>query len=356
MDKNSPLARIREEVLTLSPYHVPSSEGMVKLDAMENPFSWPQELTEPWLKIVSRLALNRYPEPRANRLKEKLLNRLGPKQGSAVLFGNGSDEIIQLLAMAVAKPGASILTVSPSFSMYKMIAQIIDLPCHEIPLDSHFELDIEAMLKAIDQYDPALIFLAYPNNPTGNLWSREQIEQIIQASSGLVVLDEAYGPFASDSFVKDLAQYPHLLVLRTVSKLGFAGVRFGWLTASHELITELDKLRLPYNINQLTEATVEFAIDHYDVFADQAKQLCKNRTTLFEQLTNIDALEAYPSEANFILFRVEAAAQVFERLIQNKVLIKNLSSQAGLENCLRVTVGSEEENAQFMQALAAALH
>lgn len=241
--------------------------------------------------------------------------------------------------------------------MYKMIAQIINLPCHEVPLDHQFGLDLDAMLKAIDQHDPALIFLAYPNNPTGNLWPRTQIEQIVRSSSGLVVLDEAYGPFASDSFVKDLAHYPNLLVLRTVSKLGLAGVRFGWLTASDELITELDKLRLPYNINQLTEATVEFAVDHYEVFADQAKQLCENRTVLFDILSNMDGIDAFPSEANFILFRTRdvSAGQVFERLVQNNVLIKNLSSQPGLENCLRVTVGSEEENAQFIQALKQSL-
>ncbi len=355
---NQFVSRLRPEVTKLHAYAVPDAAGMVKLDAMENPFAWPVDMRTRWLEHISRAQLNRYPAPNPDVLKHKLMQQFGPHEECDLLFGNGSDELIQLLVLAIAKPGASILSVSPSFSMYEMIAQMIGVECHIVPLTDDFQLDMSAMLATIKEHDPALIFIAYPNNPTGNLWSREDVQNIIQHSQGLVVIDEAYGPFAADTFTHDLVKHNNMLLLRTASKLGLAAVRFGWLAGEKSLVAELNKIRLPYNINQLTQLTVEFALENFSLFAEQADTIRNMRGSLFGQLSAIEGVKPYVSEANFILFEVlsSSADDVFDGLLQHKVLIKNLSQQRGLKNCLRVTVGSKEENKIFCDALISVLN
>jgi len=354
---NQFVSRLRSELTKLHAYAVADASGMVKLDAMENPFNWPVAMRNQWLEYISRAQLNRYPEPNPERLKQKLKQQFGPHNDCELLLGNGSDELIQLLVLAIAKPGASILTVSPSFSMYEMIAQMIGVDCHVVPLDEKFNLNMKAMVTTIEEKNPSLIFIAYPNNPTNNLWYRAEVETIIQHSKGLVVIDEAYGPFAADSFTNDLAQYKNMLLLRTASKLGLAAVRFGWLAGEKSLVDELNKIRLPYNINQLTQLTIEFVLENYSLFAEQAETIRTMRGSLFGQLSAIDGVQPFVSEANFILFKVleKSADKVFDELLQHKVLIKNLSKQQGLENCLRVTVGSKEENKIFCDSLVKVL-
>ena len=353
MTSKNVLSRLRDELTNLHAYAVHDANGLVKLDAMENPFSLPEELRAQWTQCLNQAAINRYPEPSPAGLKQKLKDCFGPQSGSDLLLGNGSDELIQLLALAVAKPGASILTVSPSFSMYEMIADMVGIKVHVVPLTKQYELDLTAMLECIVQIDPALIFLAYPNNPTGNLWDRAAIVSIVQASRGIVVIDEAYGPFANASFSEELQHYPNMVLLRTASKLGLAGIRFGWLAGPTALIAELDKLRLPYNINVLTQRTMSFALDHYKVFAEQAQQICTLRSELYRQLAQLEGVQAYPTAANFVLFKTlsKNATDVYQLLLANKVLIKNLSMQVGLEQCLRVTVGSKQENDIFIRML-----
>jgi histidinol-phosphate aminotransferase len=351
------LSRLRPELTKLQAYSVPDATGLVKLDAMENPFTWPVAMRTKWLEQLSHAQVNRYPEPNPEGLKQKLKHQFGPHDASDILLGNGSDELIQLLVLAVAKPGACILTVSPSFSMYRMIAEMIGVDCHVVALDENHELDKAAMLTAIEKYDPALIFLAYPNNPTGNSWNRGDIQAIMDNSKGIVVIDEAYGPFAADSFTNDLKNNNNMLLLRTASKLGLAAIRFGWLAGDSTLIAELNKIRLPYNINQLTQLTMEFALDNYELFAEQAETIRVLRGSLFGQLSAMEGVKPYNSEANFILIKVltSDASEVFDRLLEQKVLIKNVSKQTGLDQCLRVTVGSKEENKIFCEAFINAL-
>jgi len=352
------LTRLRPELASLNTYKVAPSDGYIKLDAMENPYQWSEQLNQQWLKYLSHAAINRYPDPDPESLKLSLQQQFGPQdEDIQFLLGNGSDELIQLLVLAIARPGASVLTVSPSFSMYQMISEMLGVSCQSVALDNQYQIDLEAMLTAIETHDPSLIFLAYPNNPTGNLWSRADIETIIQASQGIVVIDEAYGPFASDSFVDDLSHHAHVLLLRTASKLGLAGLRFGWLAGHVSLISELNKLRLPYNINLLTQLTMQFALDHYSVLAEQAATLCQDRARLTDALAAMSEVEVYPSEANFLLFKVNNmnVDDVFNKLLAANILIKNVSKQAGLAGCLRVTVGSKDENQAFVSALAEAL-
>ncbi len=343
---------LRPEVLGLHAYHVPPASGMVKLDAMENPYLLPQALREEIAQVAAGAAINRYPDAAASQLKADIRKVTGLPAGMEVLLGNGSDEIIQLLALAVAKPGAVLLSVEPSFVMYRMIAAFVGMRYVGVPLAADFSLDLPAMLEAIRRERPALVFLAYPNNPTGNLFDAAAIRQVIQAAPGLVVVDEAYYAFARDSFIPHLAQYDNLLVMRTFSKLGMAGLRLGFLAGSVAWLEQLEKLRLPYNVGVLPQLVAAKLLQHHDVLLAQAESIKQERAELLRALAHIEGVHAYPSEANFILFRVAKATQLFEGLKRRGVLIKNLDGgHPALTDCLRVTVGTQQENERFMAAL-----
>jgi len=346
---------IRQEILDLSAYPVPSASGMIKLDAMENPYTWPAVAKEAWTDLLRDLPLNRYPDASAKQVKEALAQSMGVSDDYDLLLGNGSDEIIQLLAMAMAKPGATILAPEPGFVMYKMIATFCGLEYKGVPLTQDFELDTEAMLRAIDETQPALIFLAQPNNPTGNLWDETSIKAIIEAAPGVVVLDEAYTAFTDADHLALLDQYEHVLVMRTLSKVGLAGLRLGLIIGRKEWLNELDKIRLPYNINMLTQASTLFAIEHYDMLLMQTEQLRVDRVLLMKDLASIDGVEVFPSEAIFVLVRVPEgqARNWFERLKEAGILIKCLDGgHPLLDHCLRITVGTTDQNTKLVEALS----
>jgi histidinol-phosphate aminotransferase len=348
----TPQRLIRQEILALHAYHVPPASGMIKLDAMENPYLLPQELREEIAKLVADAAINRYPDAGAHELKKKIGMVTNLPPGMDILLGNGSDEIIQLLALAVAKPDAVLLSIEPSFVMYKMIAAFVGMKYVGVPLTDDFSLDLQATLEAIKREQPVLIFLAYPNNPTGNAFDADAIKQIIQAAPGLVIVDEAYYAFAQDSFVPLLGDYDNLLVMRTFSKLGMAGLRLGFLAGSMAWLEQLEKLRLPYNVGVLPQMVGAKLLEHHDILLAQADSIKQERVKLFVAISALEGVRAFPSEANFILFRVANATKVFEGLKQRGVLIKNLNGgHPALTNCLRVTVGTAEENRKFIATL-----
>jgi len=357
MKDNNRISRlIRPEIRALKAYHVPDASGLIKLDAMENPYVLPEALKDEWLKRLRETPINRYPDPSAGTLRAKLKTALNVPDGMEVMLGNGSDELIQLIALGIAQPGAVVLAPTPTFVMYEMIATFCGLKFIGVPLGADFVLDLEAMLAAIKTNNPAAVFLAYPNNPTGNLFDDTTIEAILRAAPGLVVVDEAYYAFAEKSFMNRLGQFDNLLVMRTLSKQGLAGLRLGVLAGEPAWLNEFDKLRLPYNINSLTQASATFALEHKDVLDAQAAQLRADRAPLFRELSALPGVKAWPSAANFILFRVPNASTVFARLRDQKVLIKNLAAAGGvLADCLRVTVGTPDENAAFLAALRLAL-
>jgi histidinol-phosphate aminotransferase len=343
---------LRPEILQLHAYHVPNSDGLTKLDAMENPYVLPAKLREEIARLVADAEVNRYPDAAAANLKQQIRSTLDLPDGMDVLLGNGSDEIIQLLALALNKPNATLLSVEPSFVMYKMIATFVGMNYVGVPLAEDFSLNLPAMLEVVEQEEPALIFLAYPNNPTGDLFDVTAIERIIEAAQGLVVVDEAYYAFASDSFISRLGRYDNLLVMRTFSKLGMAGLRLGFLAGSTAWLTQLEKLRLPYNVGVLPQLVATKLLEHHNVLLAQAERIKQTRTVLMAELQQIDGVQPYASEANFILFRVASAVQVFAGLKQCGVLIKNLSGgHSMLNDCLRVTVGTPQENTEFITAL-----
>ena len=348
---------IRDDIRALTAYHVPDSSGMVKLDAMENPYELPPALRARLATLVESAALNRYPDPGARRLKARLRESFALPEGVEVLLGNGSDEIIQMLVLASARPGAVVLGVEPSFTMFRMISAFAGVRYVGVELREDFALDIERMLRAVDEHQPGLIFIAYPNNPTGNLFDAGAIERIIRAAPGVVVLDEAYHAFAGASFMTQLPRHGNLLVMRTLSKLGFAGLRLGMLAGDAQWIVELDKLRLPYNVSTLTQMVAAEVLQHGPVLTEQAAAIKLERGRLMHRLQEVPGLTPYPSDANFILFRVTHAERVFDGLKQRGVLIKSLhGSHRLLANCLRVTVGTPQENDAFLAALTQSLN
>jgi histidinol-phosphate aminotransferase len=350
---------VRPEIRALRAYQVPDASGLIKLDAMENPYTWPQALRGEWAELLGGLDVNRYPDPQGQALQAALREAMGIPAGMGLLLGNGSDELIQMLALSLAHPGRKALSVEPGFVMYRMIALFAGLGYVGVPLRAEdFALDLDAVLEALEREEPELIFLAYPNNPTGNLFDAAAVERIIEAAPGLVVVDEAYAPFTEASFLPRLGEWPNLLVMRTVSKMGLAGLRLGYLVGAPEWLEELDKTRLPYNVNVLTQASTAFALRHKAVFDAQTRRICAERGRLFAALAGIDGVRPYPSDANFILLRLPAgrAGEVFGSLKAGGVLVKNLDgAHPLLADCLRVTVGRPEENDAFLGVLQAAI-
>ncbi|MGD9296726.1 MAG: histidinol-phosphate transaminase [Chromatiales bacterium] len=350
---------IRPEVKATNAYHVADASGLIKLDAMENPFTWPDELRDDWARLIRDTDVNRYPDPQAQELTTRLRACLEIPEGAGVLLGNGSDEIIQMLALALGGEGRTVLSVEPSFVMYRMIAAFSGLQYVGVPLGPEdFSLDEAALIAAIQEHEPALLFLAYPNNPTGNLFDAAVIERVIRATPGLVIIDEAYAPFTDASFMSRIGEFENMVVMRTVSKMGLAGLRLGLLAGPSEWIEQIDKTRLPYNINVLTQLSAEFALRHKAVFDAQTDLIRSMRSDLMQAFSAMPGIEAYPSDANFILLRTPAgkAATIFDALRQQGVLIKNLDGgHPMLADCLRVTVGTDEENKTMLAAFEKAL-
>ena len=364
----TPLARIRPDVRAMHAYPVADATGYLKMDAMENPFGLPPALQAALGQRLGALALNRYPGPRQNDLKAALAAYAGAPEGSAVILGNGSDELISLVQLACARRDgagpAKVLAPAPGFVMYAMCAQQHGLEYVGVELDGEFQLRGQAMLDAMAQHRPAITFLAYPNNPTATLWDEAVVQRIVDAAGaqgGIVVMDEAYQPFASRSWIDRMRAEPernqHVLLMRTLSKFGLAGVRLGYLIGPAALVGEIDKVRPPYNVSVLNCEAALFALEHAPVFAEQARQLREQRSALVAALRAMPGIEkCWDSEANMVLVRVQDAARTFAGLRERKVLIKNVSTMHPLlANCLRLTVGTAADNAIMLQALQASL-
>jgi histidinol-phosphate aminotransferase len=347
---------IRQDVQSMHGYAIQPSAGMVKLDAMENPFLLPEALRHELGKRLANVAINRYPGSRIDDLRAALACYVNLPEGYDLILGNGSDEIITLLSMACDVPGAKVLAPVPGFVMYDMSARLQGVQFVGVPLTADFELDEAAMLAAIAEHQPAIVYIAYPNNPTANLFDDAVIEKIVSAAPGLVVFDEAYQPFASRSYMDRVTGHDKVLIMRTLSKFGLAGVRLGYLLGPKALVAEIDKVRPPYNVSVLNAEAALFALEHADEFARQAAVLRSERTRLVAALKAMPGVTPFPSEANMVLTRVPDAAALFEALKQRRVLVKNVSKlHPLLANCLRLTVGAPEENHLMIRALKESL-
>ncbi|SHM22814.1 histidinol-phosphate transaminase [Rhizobacter sp. OV335] len=347
---------IRQDIQSMHGYAVQPSAGLVKLDTMENPFPLPPALREALGKRLADVALNRYPAERGDLLREKLAAHAGMPDDCDIMLGNGSDELISLLALACDVPGNSVLAPLPGFVMYAMSAKLQGLPFIGVPTTADFELDLPAMLAAVREHQPALVYLAYPNNPTANLWDDAAIDAIIEAAPGLVVIDEAYQPFAARDSMARLKRHEHVLLMRTMSKFGLAGVRIGYLIGRKPLVAEVDKLRPPFNISVLNCEAALFALEHVDEYARQAAIIRSERDRLLAALRDLPGVKPFPSEANMILARVADSAAAFAGMKARGVLVKNVAGlHPLLANCLRLTVGTPDENVKMLQALKESL-
>ncbi|HSI48967.1 MAG TPA: histidinol-phosphate transaminase [Ideonella sp.] len=347
---------LRADVQGMHGYAVQPSAGMVKVDTMENPFGLPAELRRRLGERLAEVALNRYPAERGEVLRSELARHAQMPAGNDIMLGNGSDELISLLTLAADVPGNVVLAPLPGFVMYEMSAKLQGLKFVGVPLTADFQLDGQSMLAAVREHQPALVWLAYPNNPTASLWDDDVIEAIIEAAPGLVVMDEAYQPFASRDSLDRLKRHEHVLLMRTMSKFGLAGVRIGYLIGRQPLIAEIDKLRPPFNISVLNCEAALFALEHADEYARQAAVIRAERELIFAALSAMPELQPFPSEANMVLVRVPDAKKTFDGLKARKILVKNVSAlHPLLANCLRITVGTPEENQLMLAALREAL-
>ncbi len=342
---------IRQEVINQRAYFAGELICPVKLDANENPFPMPLYLKQMLFDRLNEIPLHRYPAAGSPSLIGRLASALAVEK-DMVLVGNGSDELIALLCAATGGPGSHTLMPTPTFAMYRISAQNYGHQTLEVPLDGTFGLDIDAMRQQIRQKRPALTFLSYPNNPTGNCFPKELVEEIIRESSGIVVVDEAYYHFSGRTFIPMLSKYDNLVILRSFSKVGLAALRLGLLVGGASLIHELNKVRLPYNLNAFSQAAAEFFIDYEAEFIQQTQEIIRLRDALIKDLKTINIIQTYPTDANFIFFRCTTDADhIYHNLIEQGILVRNLNSTGILNNCLRVTVGSHDENAILVQAL-----
>jgi histidinol-phosphate aminotransferase len=351
---------IRPEIQAMPAYHVADATGLVKLDVMENPYSLPEPLASEIGRIVSKVAINRYPVPTAQRLRALVREVMQVPGGCDVLLGNGSDECIQYVTASVAREGAVVMAPAPSFAMFAMNALFYRLRFVGVNLREDFTLDIDAFLAAMQKERPALVWLAFPNNPTGNAFPVADIERIVRAAPGLVVIDEAYQPFAGATFMPRLAEFENLVVMRTVSKIGLAGLRLGYVAGRPEWIEAFNKTRSPFNVNVLTEAVAIKLLENKPVLDELASRVLAERSRVQAALAGIAGLTAYPSAANFILGKVAggkgAGTRVYERMKASGVLVKDFSGGHPLmDNCLRLTIGTPEENRAMIDALKTAL-
>lgn len=348
---------VREEIGALRAYHVAPAAGLVKLDAMENPYRLPADLARSLGEHLAGVAINRYPDPRDAALEAALRAAMGIPGELDMVLGNGSDEILQMIAVALARPGATMLALEPSFVMYRMSAVMAGMEYAGIPLAPDFTPDLPAVLAAIERLRPAVTWIAYPNNPTGNLFPRESVLAIVEASPGLVVVDEAYYPFAGGaSFLAEVGRHPNLVLVRTVSKLGLAGLRLGLAVGPRDWLREFDKVRLPYNVNVLSAAAAAFLLARHEVLDGQARAIVRDRAVLEAGLDAIAGVSRFPSAANFVLARVPDAPRAFGGLRERGILVKNLhGAHPLLANCLRFTVGTPDENQRLLEALPPAI-
>ena len=341
---------LRSDIKNIDAYHVPVSKDMIKLDAMESPFGVPEDLKVEFLKCIEQSEVNRYPEADPSPLKDTLRSLMDIPDEFGILLGNGSDELIQLLALACSKDDL-IMSFEPSFVMYELVSKYVNLEYFGVQLDSNFDINLSDALLIIEREKPKIIFIAYPNNPTGNCFDYDAIIEIIKSTNSMVILDEAYYAYSDKSFLSEISNFPNLLVLRTISKIGFAGLRLGLLIGDQETIAQLNKLRLPYNINALTQTSANFLLQDKQRIINNAQIIIEERRRLAHELSLFSKFKVYPSQTNFILVHSEDAHSLHTALKENGILIKGFPKGSNLSDFIRISVSDPVENNILIDAI-----
>lgn len=346
-DKNS---RVSSNIKAISSYTVPQIECSVKLDGNESPYEPDNGFKDKIENELSKVKLNRYPDPNLNLIRSKLAEIYSfPEKG--IILGNGSDEIIQMLITVFTGKSGIVLMPKPTFSMYKLSSLAQKKEVIESKLDKNFDINFDDFKNIIFKYDPDLIFLATPNNPTGNSFSKDKIVAILESTDAIVVVDEAYFDYSKISYLDYTKEFDNLMILRTMSKIGFASIRLGMLFGNPDLVAELNKARMPYNINSLTQTILKVVLESRNLIDEKIDVVIEERKKLEIELKKIPALKVYPSDANFFLVKVDDADFLFNELVKRDILIRNLNSNGVLKNCVRITVGSSLENKKLLSAL-----
>lgn len=332
---------VKPNIRSLRAYQAEEIPCRVKLDANESPYG---------VRVLKTVKTNRYPDPEAKELRNLLARQFSVKLEN-ILHGNGSDELIQCL---ITTFGGPVLFPTPTFSMYGIISQAQGEESMGVHLDEKFDLDTDNFILAIKSRNPKLIFLSSPNNPTGNSFSAERILKIIKQSKGIVIVDEAYQAFSDrKSFLPLLKKYKNLIILKTLSKIGLAGLRVGFMIARKDVIDEVNKVRLPFNLNSLSQKLAVETLKKSALMRSEIKTIISERKKLFNEMKKIDGVKPYPSDANFILFRTDESDKIYEELLRRGVLIRNMKGI--IDGCLRVTVGTPNENRAFLKAIKSAV-
>lgn len=346
---------VRPEFFNDAAYHVADVGDVIKLDANESPYAWPESLKAPWLERLEAIEMNRYPDAPASALRQTIREAWNVPDEVDILVGNGSDECIQIVEAGVAGPGRVVMAPVPTFVVYERTAAMMGSTFIGVPLTEKFELDADRMIDAVAEHNPACVFFAWPNNPTGNLFDRKAMTRVIENTDGLCVVDEAYGAFSGETFLDELGRYPNVVIMRTLSKVGMAGLRLGVLLGDPSWINEFHKVRMPYNVNSLTQQSAAFALEHQEAFADGIETLKKETARLREEIEAMPDLECFPSDSNFLLVRASGdigADALREALLEKGVAIKSFHRPGtALDSCLRISTGTPEQNTQLLSAL-----
>lgn len=344
---------IRPDIVDLKPYVVNNVPHKIKMDANENPYDIPKHIKEHINKEIIDHHFNRYPDPIAIELRSALASDLGV-DSNQILIGNGSDELIGYIISAFGGSSATVIFPTPTFSIYEIFAKLFGTKIVSIPLSEEFDIRPDEFISAMDSAKRSVVFISFPNNPTGNCFSEQAIMEIIDNSkSSIIVLDEAYYEFSRKTFLRLLQLHNNIIILRTFSKAyGLAGLRVGYMISNKEIIDEVMKVKMVYNINSLSQKIALILLKHKSEMAEYINIILNERDKLIDNLSMKNELTVFDTDANFILFRVKTDAQfLFSELLKNGILIRNLNEQELLKNCLRVTVGKPEENVAFMSVI-----
>lgn len=347
---------IRPEVRAMKAYPVAPPWQGIKLELMEDTHLDPHlpapELRRELGERIAEAAFNRYPNPAAPALKDMMRTTLGIDSKYEIMLGAGSDEVITIISQATIAGGGTVVSLEPSFSVFKNAATAVAGRYVGVSLNADFTLNVDALIATIEREQPKLIWIVYPNNPTGNIFPDADIERVIKAAPGLVVIDEAYEAFAGRSWLPRLSEFPNVVLMRTLSKIGLAGIRLGYAIGAPEWINEFNKVRGPFNVGVLQQVATEVMLKHFHVLKGHAKLMVQERDRLFEALKAMPNVTPFPSAANFVLARFADSAAVFEALKARGILVRNLSALHPLmQNTLRLSAGTPEENSQLIDAL-----
>ena len=343
------MGRVRTNIKGLKAYQVENLDEGTKLHANENPYPPSPELLEKIFQRLDKLELNRYPDPDCRNLKKAIAHRTGALT-EQIIIGNGSDELIQYLMQVLCDEGETIAFPDPTFAMYGITAQCLGLNPVSFPLNDNWDFEAQPALDVLAEQKAKIVFISYPNNPTGNCFSEQAIQQIIEQFEGIVVLDEAYQDFSGKTFLKQMEKHNNLVILRSLSKIGLAGLRVGYGIFPTLLAEQVNKVRLPYNSNTVSQWVATELLNNFTSVQNQIHSILDERNRLMDELSKFPSITVYPSNSNFILFR-DSKDGVFNKLKENGILLRNLSSHPRLKNCLRVTIGTKQENDQFLNQL-----